>query len=107
MNEIKDKIVKNIPYFQLLSDKTINKSLRNALIKQAPPVFYDILTQTVRHLLNKSVKSANPYFCEQFENSLYILALPSTNRKVREKILQKEPESFIKEIFVVLQKSLP
>jgi len=49
------EINKSKPYFMLLSEKNLDKSLRLILIKKTPPEFFNVLTQTVRHLLNNSV----------------------------------------------------
>jgi hypothetical protein len=94
------------PYFKILSDIKTTKRLRSLLIKQAPKEFYSILTQTVRHLLNNTFCSENPKFCKTFENTLYILALPSTSLKIKQNILLLESPLFIKELFQALIKAL-
>lgn len=94
------------PYFSMLGNDNTNKQIRIFLIKQAPKEFYSVLTQIVRHVLNGTFCAENSDFCENFENSLYILALPSTNRKLKEKVLLSEPPSFINELFSALKSGL-
>lgn len=90
------------PYFKILSEKNINKNLRVLLIKQAPKEFYSVITQTARHLLNNNICAKIPDFCTRFENSLLLIALPSTCIKTKQKILISEPYNFISELFEIL-----
>lgn len=93
-------------YFELLSDESLKKSLRNSLVKQAPPEFFSVLTQATRHLLNGSFCAENPEFCSQFDASLYLIALPSTNKKDKQKVLLTESAEFIAQIYKALKNSL-
>ena len=105
MVNAKAQINKSLPYFTLLSDKTVKKQLRVLLIKQAPEEFYDVLTQIVRHLINGTFSTDNTKYCEKFENSLYILASPSISRKIKENIILLEPFKFIEELFSTFKKA--
>lgn len=107
---MKSKALKEIelsePYFKLLGQKNIKKNLKRLLIIQAPPEFYSVLTQATRHLLNGTFCVENPQYCTKFENSLYLIALPETRKRDKQKILESEPAEFISEIFTALKKAL-
>lgn len=90
------------PYFKILSNKKLSKRVKKTLLKSAPPEFYSVLTQATRHLLNGSFCTKNPDYCKKFETSLYLLALPSTSIKDRQKIIESEPTEFISELFETL-----
>lgn len=103
---VESEIKISTPYFELLGDKTINENLRILLIKHAPKEFYSVLTQTVRHILNGTFCTENSDFCEKFENSLYIIALPSTSLKDKRNILLSESYILINQLFEALSKAL-
>jgi len=97
MAEIEINISK--PYFELLGRKITKKNLRNSLIQNAQVEFFNVLTQIVRHILNGTFLNKNS---EQFENSFYIIALPSTTIKQKKIILVKESYKFFEQLFAVL-----
>lgn len=94
------------PYFRLLGEKSVKRNLKILLIKQAPSAFFSVLTQTVRHILNGTFCFENKKLCEKFENSLYLIALPSTKKADKQKILETESSEFILELFQALKNAL-
>lgn len=94
------------PYFKLLSNKSLSKRLRKSILKEAPLEFYSVLTQATRHLLNGSFCTKNRQYCKKFETSLYLLALPSTTKEDKQKIIESEPCEFVAELFEALIKNV-
>jgi hypothetical protein len=93
------------PYFDILASQ-INPKLRKSLIQNAPPQFFNVVTQIIRHLLNNSFCNDNRSFCAQYENSLYLIALPETSLADKQKILQSEPSEFISRLSYLLHTEL-
>lgn len=94
------------PYFVLLGDRSVKKNLRKLLIKHAPAEFYSVLTQGSRHLLNGTFCTLNPDYCASFETALYLIALPETRIIDKQKIVEREPVDFIRELFLALERAL-
>jgi len=94
------------PYFEILGRKNTNKNLRLLLIKEAPKEFYSVLSNTSRHILNKTFCSKNKTFCMKFRNSLYLLALPTTGLQDKQKVLITEEYTFIKQLYEALLEAL-
>lgn len=91
------------PYLALLGTKTTSKKLRSTLIKEAPRQLYSVTTQLSRHLLNGTLGSEFNHFSEKFQNSLYILAVPSSTRKTKEKLFSVESVEFHNKILQILK----
>jgi len=83
------------PYFNLLSCKSLDKTLRKTLLEKAPIAFYSVITQLSRHILNKTISTSSSKFYKTFENSLYLLSVPSTTIEDKKKILTNESPNFI------------
>lgn len=90
------------PYFALLSNPKTQKSFNNILIKQAPKEFYSVITQLARHILNNTSELENSNFREKYKTSLYLLALPSTGKKEKLKVLEKESNDFFKHLYTIV-----
>lgn len=95
------------PFFTILSNANIKKNLRRQIIHSAPPEFFSVLTQAVRHLLNGTFCVAHPDYCSQYETALYLVALPTTSIADKQKILTQEPVEFVEILFASLQTVLP
>ena len=94
------------PYLALLGSKKTCKLLKRIIIQEAPKELFSVLTQISRHILNKTFCVKNKRFCEKSSNSLYLLALPSSDRKTKEKVLLSESTEFYNQILQLLKAAL-
>ena len=75
-------------------------------IKESPFDLYDVITQISRHILNKTLNLSDIKFLEKFKATFYLLALPSTTLKNKNKILALQSFEFFKQILIVIQKEI-